>query len=810
MFTIDPKNQASTAQNERKPSPVQAEGLGSQPDISQDEYEWLLKARDAYQSSTSYMDSNLRKKWENGLRAFNNLHPMDSKYSNSAYDKRSKLFRPKIRTIERKNEAAAAAAFFSNMDVTSITARDPTDSAAVANADVMTQLLQYRLTESIKWFMLLLGAFQDTQTMGACVGHIYWDYEAEKSDVAVEIEDGRPEQNEDEYPVQHDLPDGAFAVEDDDDEPEQGMGLSSMPAPLPGAMQGPEFQHAAPPPQMGGSEMLPPAMPAPSMEAPKPSPMGNQPPAQMARQAVQPQQSKKRSPRIDRPVIELVPIENIRIDPGSDWTDPIHSSPYVIHIIPVYYMDVKTRMESGEWYEYGEGFIKAAATTGFDSTRLARQNGADPYNLDGKTVSEYEVVWVQRHIHRKDGVDWEFYTLSDLCLLSEPKLLSETVLHGMRPYEMGCCVVEAHRAYPSSIAELGKDLQSEANELANQRIDNVKFVLNKKYLVKRGEGQDLSGLVRNVPGGVVMVNNVDDVKELTWPDVTASGYEEQSRIDNDLNELLGNFSAAQVMADHGVNGPARNMALLGQSAGTLVEYILRTFTETWVQPILRQLVKMEQAYETDEVILALAGKKADLFKKYGVEKVTDDLLDKDLTLAVNVGMGATDPQMKLQKFIAGMTAFANVAKEPPMGLNMQEVGKEIFGHLGYSDGSRFFTNDNPQVAQLQNQLQQAMQMIQKLKAGNDVKMAGHQVKVQTTESTNKTRLAIAQQHEDSENMRTATGHQVTLVDADKQRTHELTMSTFEKRHQHSVNKINHEHETMTMRDGDDKNTRSRK
>lgn len=803
MFTIDPHQQASTAQNERKPSPVQAEGLGDQPDISQDEYEWLLKARDAYQSSTSYMDSNLRKKWENGLRAFNNLHPMDSKYSNPAYEKRSRLFRPKIRTIERKNEAAAAAAFFSNMDVTSVTARDPTDAASVANADLMTQLLQYRLTESIKWFMVLLGAFQDTQTMGACVGHIYWDYEPAKPHVKAVIEEPISEHGEEEYPVQHDLPDGAIAIEAEDEIiEEQGKGLSSMPAPLPATMHGAEFQHAEPPPQMGGSMLLPPVM-----EAPRPGQMADQPSAQIAQPLLVPQ-PKKRSPRIDRPVIELVPIENIRIDPGSDWTDPIHSSPYVIHIIPVYYMDVKSRMESGEWYEYGEGFIKAASTSGFDSTRLARQSGADPYQPDGKTVSEYEICWVQRHIHRKDGVDWEFYTLSDLCLLSEPKLLSETVLHGMRPYEMGCCVVESHRAYPSSIAELGKDLQTEANELANQRIDNVKFVLNKKYLVKRGEGQDLAGLVRNVPGGVVQVNNVEDVKELTWPDVTASSYEEQSRIDNDLNELLGNFSAAQVMADHGVNGPARNMALLGQSAGTLVEYILRTFTETWVQPILRQLVKMEQAYETDEVILALAGKKANLFKKYGVDKVTDELLDKDLTLNVNVGMGATDPQLKLQKFIAGMTAFANVAKEPPMGLNMQEVGKEIFGHLGYSDGSRFFTNDNPQVAQLQSQLQQAMQMIQKLKAQTEVKMAGHQVKVQTTESTNKNRLAIAQQHEDAENMRAAISHKVSLVDADKQRTHELTMSNMEKRNQHAANRINHAHETISMRDGNGKNTRS--
>ena len=33
---------------------------------------------------------------------------------------------------------------------------------------------------------------------------------------------------------------------------------------------------------------------------------------------------------IDKPCIDLRPLENIRIDPGADWADPINSSPYII------------------------------------------------------------------------------------------------------------------------------------------------------------------------------------------------------------------------------------------------------------------------------------------------------------------------------------------------------------------------------------------------------------------------------------------------------------------------------------------------
>ena len=81
-----------------------------------DGVDWLGRASAAYQGSTSYMDTNYRKTWEDSIRAFYSQFPSDSKYNAPAYEKRSRLYRPKIRTIIRKNEAASAAAFFSNMD----------------------------------------------------------------------------------------------------------------------------------------------------------------------------------------------------------------------------------------------------------------------------------------------------------------------------------------------------------------------------------------------------------------------------------------------------------------------------------------------------------------------------------------------------------------------------------------------------------------------------------------------------------------------------------------------------------------------
>jgi hypothetical protein len=135
-----------------------------------------------------------------------------------------------------------------------------------------------------------------------------------------------------------------------------------------------------------------------------------------------------------------------------------------------------------------------------------------------------------------------------------------------------------------------------------------------------------------------------------------------------------------------------------------------------------------------------------------------------MILKVNVGMGATDPERKLNKFITGISAFSNVIKEAVPGLDYQEVGKEIFGHMGYADGSRFFNNQDPQVALLTQQLKQAtalaQQLQQQVKDKKEVHMMGLQKNRETIEGSIKKTVI----HEQNENKRALATH-IAAIDA---------------------------------------------
>lgn len=429
----------------------------------------------------------------------------------------------------------------------------------------------------------------------------------------------------------------------------------------------------------------------------------------------------------DEPRCRLVPAENIRFDPGADWMDPINSSPYVIELIPMYVCDVKARMRRKDpktgipaWYELSDAAIKSARTNTYNSTRQARENNREDSKDTNSPVSDYDIVWVHENCLRYDGQDWIFFTLGVHHLLSQPVRLEEVYRMGERPWVMGYSSLETHKTYPAGKVELVQDLQVEANEIANQRIDNVRLALNPRFLYRVDGNVDLKALARSVPGGPIGMNRPGgtdpDLIIDRPPDVTASSYAEQDRLNVDFDELAGSFSTSSVQTNRQLNETVGGMELLAGGANTLNDYDLRLFTETWVEPVLRQLVKLEQRYETDTALIAVAAKKAKLWQRFGIDRITDDMLQGEFTLRVNVGIGATDPTQRLERFMAGAKVLGEIFGEDlRMDMNRQEVASEVFGILGYRDGDRFFMwggDDDPRIEQLGHQIEMLMQIIE--------------------------------------------------------------------------------------------------
>ena len=425
----------------------------------------------------------------------------------------------------------------------------------------------------------------------------------------------------------------------------------------------------------------------------------------------------------DEPAMRLVPIENLRFDPSAEWTDIVGTSPYLIEMISMYVKDVRARMKpnlkTGEqrWKTLTDAELLVSVKSYSDSIRLQRETGRMDSQAQATAITPYQRVWVHRNIAEIDGVDYLWYTLGVHACLTEGKPLDSAYWHGMRPYVIGYCVVETHKAYPPGVSRLTREIQAELNENANQRSDNVKLAMNKRYFAKRGAQIDLRSLTRSVPNGVTLMNDPEkDVIPQETRDVTGSAYQEQDRLNQDFDEISGTFTKSATGDRNDLSSKVGGAELLTEDGNLIEGYQLRTWVETWVEPVLYQFMRLNQHYETDHAVLQLCAQKASAANGKQPIRVDDNLLMQDLSLTCHVGIGATSPKMQLQNLLLGFRSIVEILKDGTLdkyGLEPDALIDEVFGKLGYKDASRFFDwqSNDPKVSALQGQVQELQQAL---------------------------------------------------------------------------------------------------
>jgi hypothetical protein len=370
------------------------------------------------------------------------------------------------------------------------------------------------------------------------------------------------------------------------------------------------------------------------------------------------------------------------------------------------------------------------------------------------TGNTFGIVWVYEVFMRVSGQDYVWWTIEGRKMLSKPIKVREAYppLGGERPVTIGYGSLDAHQPIPMSPVESWQQLQQEANDLANLRLDHMKQVVSPVTKVKRGRQVDLQQVQKRGPNSVVMVKDLDDVEFDRPQDVPPSAHTESAYINNDFDDLAGAFNQSSVQGNRQLNETVGGMRLLSGSANAITEFDLRVWVETWVEPTLKQILKFEEQYENDATILSIAGEKAQLWQKFGIDEITDQLLMQGSLVRVNVGTGAgtSDPMQKLKKMQMAAETAGNIlmpfieAGKVDITPDAHEIITEIFGAAGYKDGGdRFFINKDdpkradeppppppppdPAVLQAQQKMQQADQAHQAEEAR---KQQAHQAKMQ--------------------------------------------------------------------------------
>jgi urease gamma subunit len=659
----------------------------------------------ADQISKDYQQKTIEQPLSQSYRAWNNQHANGSKYLGNDFKGRSRLFVPKTRSAVRKNMATAALALFANDDVVNISAAYDDDPAQQATAAVLKADLAYRMGAGVSakvgmpWFVLSMGACQESQLTGVCISKQFWEYE----EVPTRETELKPLLDE-----------------------ETGLPVHSID----------EFT----------------GQPSPVMyEAPK-------------MRVVK-----------DRPMCELMPIENAGIDPASPWYAPAQLGRWFIMRYPVGLSDLKAMLNNRTgrntaWLPVDDGLLlKGRIDDERAGTRRAREGAGSDRFEDGRGTNDLDIVWIQENFLRIGGIDYTWWSIGRHGYISKVRETQEAYpeFDGERPYVMGLSGIDPHRVFPMSPVQAWQPLQLELNDITNLRQDALKRSIEPLTKVVRGKNVDRTALMRRgQPNAVLEVDNLEDVDFLQTPGPTGASYTETSMNNSQFDELAGVFSTSSVQSNRQLNETVGGMKLMSGAANAVSEFDLRVWVETWVEPAVRQIMHLVRSYESDEKILQLSGAKARVAEKFGYVPSLTDFDTTELSLRVNVGIGALDPMQQLSKFKLAMEMIAPMAesmKADGIKLNWEELIAEIMGKAGYKDGRRFFEFGEAPEQQQDPKLIMFMKELEfknkELEQGLTEMLLELRSKEKIEAADNLTAIHVAEIREQNELLRSAMGYQ---------------------------------------------------
>lgn len=585
--------------------------------------------------------------WRRSYQAYHAQHWEGSKYHKKEYESRSKLFRPKTRSAVRKNAAQAAAALMNTSDVVVVKAEHDDNPQQQASASVKHELLNYRLDRGssrggIPWFQTAVGSHMTAQIQGLTVSLQDWEYRTVKKRRKRMVE-------------QEVMVDGLPALDPDPNAP------------------------------------LDPSRATPRMEAVEETYV-------------------EKIVVADRPTCQLIPPDHCWVDLRSSWIDPAQESPMLVLRFPMSIGALKVKMREEErqrfkWLEIDEpALVTASSDYDPNGMTIAAQQGTAvsaqaQRASQAAAADDFKTVWVHLNFMTRDGEDYCWWSLGTRFFLSEVQCTRDCYpqYFGRRPVVIGYGAIEPHVLYPRSAVEAWRPLQEETNDTANLHLDAMRQSIEPIAKYRNGSIVDAKSLrMRGSAGANVAVTRMEDLEFDRMPEPSGQAQVQLNYLDLQFDDLAGVFNGATVQGTRTLNETVGGMRLLSGAANLVTEFDLRVWTETWVERVLRQIMQSQQYYETDEVVLAIAGQKAGALERPG-DPVTDEMLATEVSVTVNVGLGANNPMERLQKLQMSLMTVKEALPfaDRPVKVKIEEVIGEAFGAVGFKDGMRFFEIGEP-------------------------------------------------------------------------------------------------------------------
>lgn len=396
----------------------------------------------------------------------------------------------------------------------------------------------------------------------------------------------------------------------------------------------------------------------------------------------------------DDPYVRHVPIWDFFFDPSSTELD-----------------DARYCIER-EWMDYSE-VVQLGKTLGLefksmDDLKRSAKGGNARADSTNPHLDAIDRTAASSGTNRRGIEILHYWTPSWYVIVANREFVLASVaspyMHGKLPYAKWVDTRVPNEWYAIGEVEALEDLQEELNVTRNQRIDNVSLVLTKMFAISRAANIDPNQLIAR-PGGFVEVDNVnEDIKELTFTDVTSSSYQEEALIKSDMDRVSGVHDT--IRGSETTRRETATMANLTANAGA-ERFKLKTALIAYggMHEMIQQVIRLNQQFLTEEREALVLGKDGAM----SFERVTPADVAGEYDI-VAVG-SAVEPMLNVQVQQSNLTTLYSLLKDNPL-VEQQGLLRNLFQTFGFKNIDGLMAQVQPAPAQPPADPMQQLQQMQ--------------------------------------------------------------------------------------------------
>lgn len=289
----------------------------------------------------------------------------------------------------------------------------------------------------------------------------------------------------------------------------------------------------------------------------------------------------------------------------------------------------------------------------------------------------------------------------DQCVVDE----ENPFWHGQKPYDKCCYVPKSNEFYGIGIPDILRDLQAELNTNRNMRIDYAAMTLRRMWKVRKDCGLTARDLVWK-QGGILQVNEMDDVQEILVQQLPASTFSNEDIIKQDMRDATGCHDIIMGLAK--ADETATTTMTKDNNASLRFKYFINALVEDILIPVAKKCVSLDQQFLNEDRVIRLVGDEADHILTVSPE---DLLGNYDIIYAGTSVEPMANKELYKQKVLDAYNLISNsplIAEAPETQLALVE---ELLGAMEIKD-IQSIVQPLRVVVNFQNQMHERMRATQ--------------------------------------------------------------------------------------------------